>query len=37
VLITEGAFMRESSDYVLSLEVQSGNSWKEVFIHNTNE
>lgn len=28
VLITEGAFMRESSDYVLSLEVQSGNIWK---------
>lgn len=34
VLVTEHAFTKEVPEYVLSLEVQTGAMWKEVFIHN---
>jgi hypothetical protein len=34
ILLTESAFLKESEDYVMSVEVQNGHHFKEVFFHN---
>ena len=34
LLMTESVFLKESDDYVMSIEIQNNNVYKEIFIHN---
>ena len=34
IMITDPTFLQEHQDYVLSVEIQDGHHYKEIFIHN---
>jgi hypothetical protein len=34
VLFTEAVFLKEREGYVMSLEITSGNKYKEIYLHN---
>lgn len=34
ILLTESAFLKEREEYVMSVEIQNGDVYREIFMHN---